>query len=208
MTLSAPPTLDGNVVSASAEAESLQTTACCSTAPAANAGSSPGATLQSPKMSLIEEYQPIFVIAGGAVLGGIVLAVSSGDPARFMSGAMGFFLLPLAMLKLFDIRGFATAFARYDIVTQAWRPYGWIYPFLELGLAMAFIGGFWPTATYATTLIIMGVGAIGILRVLARGEKLQCACVGTRISVPLGGVSIAENVGMAAMSAIMLLIAL
>ncbi|MDX2265097.1 MAG: hypothetical protein NW215_09020 [Hyphomicrobiales bacterium] len=147
-------------------------------------------------------YQPVLVIAGASVLGG--LAIASGGHGGFMHGAMGLFLFQLALLKLVDIGGFAQAFARYDMVAKAWRPYGYVYPFAELALALAYLSGAWPAATYAATVLIMGLGSIGVIRTLARGEQVKCACVGSKIDVPLGAVSVLENVGMAVMAAVML----
>lgn len=149
-------------------------------------------------------YQPVLVIAGASVLGG--LAIVSGGHGGFMHGAMGLLLFQLALLKLVDIGGFAEAFARYDIVAKAWRPYGYVYPFAELALALAYLSGAWPSATYAATVLIMGLGSIGVIRTLARGEQVKCACVGSKIDVPLGAVSVLENVGMAVMAAVMLAI--
>ncbi len=189
---------------AAARGTESEAAACCATAVQAHP-----AALRNHWSRFLSVYQPIFVIFGVALAGGIVLTLGASQGfswARLMQGTMGFFLLPLALLKLLDLTGFVSAFARYDPVTKLFRPYGYLYPFLELGLALAFIAGFWPMAVYGATLVIMGIGAIGIVRVLARGEKLRCACVGTKIDVPLGPVSIAENLGMAMMSVVMLVL--
>ncbi|MBC8050005.1 MAG: hypothetical protein H7X92_07660 [Chitinophagales bacterium] len=151
----------------------------------------------------ISRYQPVFMIAGASILGGFAIS-NNVYSLEFMHGAMGLFLFQLALLKLVDIGGFAEAFARYDIAAKAWRPYGYVYPFAELTLALGYLSGAWPTATYAATLVIMGLGSIGVVRTLASGEKVKCACTGSKIDVPLGAVSVIENVGMAAMAAVML----
>ncbi len=159
--------------------------------------------------SFVEQYRPVLIIAAAALAGGLALGAGTGtgtafSPSRAMEGFMGLFLFPLALLKLFDIRGFAGAFTRYDIVAKVFPAYGYIYPVLELALAIGFIAGLWIHTLYALTIVIMGVGGIGIVRTLAKGEKVQCACVGAKLNVPLGSVSLAETLGMAVMSAWML----
>ena len=158
-------------------------------------------------LAYLAQYQPVFVIAGAALLGSIMMIAASGHGMaleRGMQVFMGLFLLPLALLKLFDVRGFAAAFRRYDLVAKVWPVYGLIYPFAELALALLFLSGLFPVETNVAALLIGAVGAIGIAQTLARGEIVQCACVGTGLSVPLGSVSIIENAGMAGMAALML----
>lgn len=160
-----------------------------------------------PKFDLLAylaRYQPVLVIAGASVLGGLAMAAASGQLLHVMHGAMGLFLFQLALLKLVDIGGFAAAFARYDVVANAWSPYGYVYPFIELALALLYLSGAWPVLTYTATVAVMGAGSIGVVRSLWRGDKVKCACVGSKIDVPLGAISVIENVGMAAMAALML----
>ena len=152
-------------------------------------------------------YKPIFIIAGAAAIGAIMLAATSHGMVaeRLMGGFMGLFLLPLALLKLFDVEGFAASFARYDLLAKAWKPYGLVYPFAELAIALLFLSGLFAVVTNVAAIAIGTLGTIGIVQTLARGEQVRCACVGSAIDVPLGTVSIIENAGMAIMAALMLL---
>lgn len=152
-------------------------------------------------------YQPIFMIAGSALLGSLALPADhhgEGGIAHTMSAFMGLFLFPLALLKLFDVSGFAKAFARYDITARFIPGYALAYPFLEMALAIGFLSGVWPDLTHFATLVIGIIGTAGIVRTLNKGEQVQCACVGSMLKVPLGSVSIAENAGMAGMAALLL----
>ncbi len=180
----------------------LEAGSCCATQPA-KAARTPVAS-RSGALAYAARYQPVLAIAGASLLGGYALTASAPDPTHFMHGAMGLFLFQLALLKLVDIGGFAAAFAKYDIAAKAWRPYGYIYPFTELALGLLYLSGQWTTATYMATILIMGLGSIGVMQSLMRGDKVKCACVGSKIDVPLGAISVLENVGMAAMAALML----
>ena len=48
-------------------------------------------------------------------------------------------------------------------------------------------------------------GGLGVFRALAKGLDLECACMGTVLSVPLSTVALIEDFGMAAMAGVMLI---
>ncbi len=121
-----------------------------------------------------------------------------------MNGAMGYFLMLLSMLKLFDLHGFQTAFRRYDLVTQKLPGYGYVYPFLELGLGMFLILGKFPWYTNLAILTLMSLTLVGVIRYLVQkksaGFTISCACMGTSLNLPLSSVTLLENVGMGLMA--------
>lgn len=69
---------------------------------------------------------------------------------------------------------------------------------------MAYLTAFWPVATHIATVIVMGFGAIGVIRSLIRKDRIKCACLGTVIDLPLGTVTLIEDLGMAVMAGVML----
>ncbi len=151
-------------------------------------------------------YRPLIVIVSLSLLVGLALEAGSGSPTLMgaMSGFMGFFLVVFAMLKLFDLPGFVNGFAKYDIAAGAFRPYGYVYPFLELGFGLALLAKVWPVAVNAGLAALMFFGAVGVLRSLSRGENLRCACLGATLNVPLSTVAVVEDIGMGVMSLAML----
>jgi hypothetical protein len=50
----------------------------------------------------------------------------------------------------------------------------------------------------------MGVGAVGVLRVLLDKRSIRCACLGTALNLPMTKVTLIEDLTMAAMAAVML----
>ncbi len=153
--------------------------------------------------SKLAQYAPLVTIIGLAALGSIALSRHEGYTMdRFMHLFMGLFLLQFSALKLFDVRGFAKGFAKYDLLAMRSRPYGLIYPFLELTLALGYLAG-GATWIYIATFILMGFGAVGVLTALAKGLDTNCACLGTTLKVPLSTVAITENVSMAVMAIFM-----
>lgn len=123
----------------------------------------------------------------------------------WMHDMMGAFLMIFAMLKLFDVDGFAKAFRKYDLVAKAVPAYAGIYPLIELLLGLGYLSTWKPGLVYTATLLVMGVGSIGVLLALPKRGGLKCACMGATLNVPLTTVALIENLGMVAMAAWMLL---
>lgn len=121
----------------------------------------------------------------------------------WMHDFMGFFLVVFAMLKLFDLPGFADGFQKYDLVAKRARPYALLYPFIELALGLAYLARWRLDLVYPVTVLVMTVGAVGVILALKRGLDLECACMGTTLKVPLSTVALVEDIGMAAMALVM-----
>ncbi|MCC5823624.1 MAG: heavy-metal-associated domain-containing protein [Phycisphaerales bacterium] len=152
---------------------------------------------------------PALAILIGYILAASVLAdLPRPGLESVMSNFMGGFFLAFSFFKFLDIRGFARGFARYDIVAERWKPWGYIYPFVELSLGLAYLtiahGSTAMLATHFITMIVMGVGAIGVIRSMIRKDRVKCACLGTVIDLPLGTVTLIEDLGMALMAAAMI----
>lgn len=120
-----------------------------------------------------------------------------------MHDFMGLFLAVFAMLKLFDLSGFADGFQMYDLLAKRFRPYALAYPFIELGLALAFLARWQLPVAYGTTIVVLGFGALGVIVALRRHLDIRCACMGTSLRVPLSTVALLEDLGMVAMAAAM-----
>jgi glutaredoxin len=140
-------------------------------------------------------YVPVMAVFGTAGL--VTLATASG----FM-GMMGFSLAMLASLKLMDIESFAESYANYDLVTQRYKPYGKIYPFAELAIALGFLSGVASGVVGIASMLIGIVGGISVFKAVYIDKKsLNCACIGGNSKAPLQIVSFSENLIMAVMGA-------
>jgi hypothetical protein len=144
-------------------------------------------------------YRPLIVIVGISVCVAIALS-THGVP--LMNGMMGAFLLFLSSLKLFNLSGFADGFARYDVVAARSQAYAIAYPFIELGLGLFYLSGLLPVFTNIAALIVMGIGTIGVAGVIRAQSEVKCACVGAGFNLPVGYVTLAENLAMFAMAAV------
>ena len=136
----------------------------------------------------------LFNLALGVLL--IYVLRLTGTMIPFMGGAF----IILAGLKLLDLKGFARAFAMYDVVAKRSHVYGLAYPFIELGLGLAYSFKFRVDIAAWVTLVIMSVGIIGVTRNLMSKNPIRCACLGTFIKVPLTKFTFFEDLFMIAMA--------
>jgi hypothetical protein len=153
-------------------------------------------------------YMPLFVIVSLIAFAALLGAWngSSIDSLKAIQIFMAGFFFVFSGFKLLDIRDFAEGYSQYDLLAKRWHGYGYLYPFLELGMGMAFI--LIPTSPvlHLVTIGIMGFSGIGVGIKIAKRRKFQCACLGTFVKVPLTSLTLAEDFGMVLMAAAMLLL--
>jgi hypothetical protein len=139
-------------------------------------------------------------------MGGATSEAVLGSPFtwRAIEWFIAFSMCVLATLKLQDVERFSTMFLTYDLLARRWVRYGTIYPFAE-GLSGLMIAGVlgWLSSTIA--LVIGGIGTVSVIKaVYIDKRELHCACVGGSARVPLGVVSLTENLMMVGMGLQML----
>ncbi len=148
-------------------------------------------------------YTPVLAVF--AVGLGLALALSwwsFGTPITIRAGEwfVAFSMAMLAMLKLQDVEQFSTMFLGYDLLAKRWVPYAYLYPFLEAVAAILMAGRLLPWLSVPIALIIGTIGAVSVIyAVYVQKREIKCACVGGSANVPLGFVSLTENLAMMAM---------
>ena len=123
---------------------------------------------------------------------------------RFMPNFMAGFFLVFSFFKMLDLTGFASSYAMYDLLAKRAPIYGFIYPFIELGLGAAYLLGYRPILINMLTLIVMTFSSVGVILAVMNKQKIRCACLGTGFNLPMTTVTIIEDLLMAAMAAWML----
>lgn len=155
-------------------------------------------------------YAPVIAIFGMAAALAVAVAWGTGGAAALATAHavqlfLGFATALLALQKLRDIEGFVNGFLGYDMLAQRVPRYARVYPWAEalVGLLMISGAAVWLMAPLA--LVIGGIGAVSVFKaVYIDRRELKCACVGGSSNVPLGFVSLTENLGMIAMGLWML----
>ncbi len=118
---------------------------------------------------------------------------------------IAFAMCLLALQKLKDIESFSTMFLNYDLLAQRWVRYGYVYPFAEGLAGILMIAGALLFLAIPVALFIGTIGAVSVFKaVYIDKRELKCACVGGDSNVPLGFVSLTENLMMVAMAVWML----
>lgn len=157
--------------------------------------------------SRIVKYKPLLIIVGLIALASLTVAWedSAINWNRAMQCFMADFFFVFAGFKLLDLAGFAEGYSQYDLLAQKWQGYGYIYPFIELALGMGYLLIPSQPVLQIVTIVVMAFSGVGVSIKVAKGEKFQCACLGTFIDVPLTYVTIVEDFAMAIMAGVMLI---
>jgi len=115
-------------------------------------------------------------------------------------------MVVLAILKLQDVEKFSAMFLNYDLLARRWVPYGYVYPYAEALAGILMLAGALTWLSAPVALFIGTIGAVSVFKaVYIDRRELKCACVGGSSNVPLGFVSLTENLMMIGMAAWMVL---
>jgi glutaredoxin len=154
----------------------------------------PGQTSYTPVAVLFALTALMALAASQAAFG----TPFTGQAAQWF---VGMSMAVLALLKLQDLDRFATMFLGYDLLARRWVPYASLYPFAEALAGVLMIAGVWPWLSVPVALFIGTVGAVSVFKaVYIDRRELKCACVGGSGNVPLGFVSLTENLAMVGMA--------
>lgn len=131
--------------------------------------------------SWIAKYKPLLIIAGLIALASLTVAWedSSINWNRAMQSFMAGFFFVFAGFKLLDLSGFAGGYSQYDLLAQRWQGYGYIYPCNELALGIGYLIVPSHSILHVITIIVIVFSGIGVSIKVAKGNKFQCACLGT-----------------------------
>jgi glutaredoxin len=149
-------------------------------------------------------YEPVIAIFSVALLMGLAFSWYAFGTVLTFQALEWFIAISMCMLavqKLQDIESFSTMFLNYDLLARRWVRYGYLYPFGEALAGVLMLAGalIWIAAPVA--LFIGTVGAVSVYKaVYIDKRELKCACVGGSSKVPLGFVSLTENLMMVAMA--------
>ncbi len=154
--------------------------------------------------SWLATYKPLLLI--GLFISGVAIVTADGSLHTGMNSFMAGFFLVFSFFKLLNLKGFADSYSMYDLLARKVPAYGFVYPFIELALGLAFLTGFNPVLTNWATLIIMGFSSIGVIQSVLDKKKIQCACLGAVFNLPMSTVAVVEDLLMVAMAAYMIAI--
>ncbi|WGR56458.1 glutaredoxin (plasmid) [Paracoccus versutus] len=154
-------------------------------------------------------YRPVIALFAMAALMALATSWAALGSLATVQAAEWFIAIAMCLLalqKLKDVEGFSTMFLNYDLLARRWVRYGYVYPFAEALAGILMIAGAMMWLSIPVALFIGTVGAVSVFKaVYIDKRELKCACVGGDSNVPLGFVSLTENLMMVAMAVWMLL---
>jgi glutaredoxin len=160
-----------------------------------------GKTVIDPKAT---SYRPVIVLFAMTALAALAMSYAvSGEllTVRTLQWFIAFSMVVLSLLKLQNVETFATMFLNYDLLARRWVPYSYIYPYAEGLAGVLMIAGALKWISVPVALFIGTVGAVSVFKaVYIDKRELKCACVGGSSNVPLGFISLTENLMMIGMA--------
>jgi len=153
-------------------------------------------------------YTPVFAIFAVSLLMALAMSWAAYGTlltVRALEWFIAVAMCVLAIQKLQDVESFSSMFLNYDLLARRWVRYGYLYPFGEGLAGVLMISGALVSLAAPVALFIGSVGAVSVIKAVYLDKReLKCACVGGSSKVPLGFVSLTENLMMVAMGAWML----
>ncbi len=164
-----------------------------------------GRSVRDPKEVTYRPVIAVFAMALLMAMAASYAAYSSIWTVRAAEWFIAMSMCILAILKLRDVESFSNMFLGYDLLALRWVPYAYVYPFGEALAGILMIAGALLWIAIPVALIIGTIGAVSVFKaVYVDQRELKCACVGGDSNVPLGFISLTENLMMIAMALWML----
>ena len=164
-----------------------------------------GMKIRDPKAT---SYRPVIALfAMTALMAMAVSQATLGTPftGRAIEWFIAISMCALALLKLQDVESFSSMFLGYDLLAKRWVPYSYVYPFAEGAAGVLMLAGVLTWLSAPLALFIGGIGAVSVFKAVYIDKRdIKCACVGGNSRVPLGFVSLTENLMMVGMAVWML----
>ena len=160
-----------------------------------------GKRVADPKATSYRPIIALFAMTASLAVAASYGATGSAFTVRAAEWFIGFSMVVLALLKLQNVESFATMFLNYDLLAKRWVPYGYIYPFAEGLAGLLMVAGALTWLSIPIALFIGTIGAVSVFKaVYIDKRELKCACVGGSSNVPLGFISLTENLMMILMA--------
>lgn len=160
-----------------------------------------GKAVRDPKAVTYRPVVAVFAMTALMALAASYAAFGAPFTVRAGEWFIAFSMCVLAMLKLQNVEGFSSMFLNYDLLAKKWVPYSYVYPYAEGVAGVLIAAGLLTWLSVPIALVIGTIGAVSVIKaVYVDKRELKCACVGGDSSVPLGFLSLTENVMMVAMA--------
>lgn len=165
-----------------------------------------GKQASEPTVSKWRQLKPLFLILVYISVTSVLLHYKAFSLKAIMTDFMGLFFIVFSFFKLLDLKGFTHSFVMYDPLAARIKAYAWVYPFIEVALGLMLLLRWKIQLALVTTIFILGITTIGVVRSLLKKEAIQCACLGTALKLPMTEATFIENALMIIMAFSMLIL--
>jgi len=155
--------------------------------------------------SKLKQLYPLFLIFVYLVVGAVLLQKNTFRITNFMIDFMGLFFVVFSFFKFLDYKGFLSVFAQYDPLAKRITLYGNAYPFIETVLGLMLLMRWQLNFAFIATIIILSITTVGVVYSLFDKNRIDCACLGTALKLPMTEATLIENILMLVMAVAMLL---
>lgn len=163
------------------------------------------AQIHEVEKTKLQQLKPLLLIFAYLFTASFLLNYNTWNTKEAMLDFMGLFYIVFSFFKFLDLKGFPESFKMYDPLAKAAPIYGWIYPFLELGLGVLLLMRFQVAFALIVTIIILGITTVGVVKTLLDKKTIRCACLGTALKLPMTEATFIENTIMLVMALYMLI---
>ena len=168
-----------------------------------------GQAVADPKAVTYKPVIAVFAVTALMAFAASMAAFGSPFTIHAVQWFIAFSMCVLGMLKLQNVDSFSSMFLGYDLLARRWVPYSYVYPFAEVLAGILMISGRLAWLSIPLAAFIGIVGTVSVFKAVYVDKRdIKCACVGGGSNVPLGFVSLTENVMMVAMAIWMLTLTL
>ena len=150
----------------------------------------------------LKSFMPLIIIFAFIILFSVIASWQRQvfSYQSIMLDFMAGFFLVFGGFKLIKLSAFAEAYAMYDVIAKRVRAYGYIYPFIEIALGLAFLLRYEILAVAWITLGLMLINSLGAYNGIRDKKVLMCACLGSVFKLPMSYVSLGEDLLMVFMA--------
>jgi hypothetical protein len=135
---------------------------------------------------------------------GIILSLLVGFSwLSVMEYWMGGYFVAFGLQQALSLKKSAAMFRQYDLLAKRVIFYSYALPFLQIALGLAYFFMLWWVVTSIIALIILLSNVIGVDKVIRQNEVVRCGCLGEGMNVPVGRVTLWENLIMIGMVVMM-----
>ena len=159
----------------------------------AEKGDTPVLQTVSEEKSKWGQLRPLFLIFTYLFASAFLLNYQDWSTSGAMLDFMGLFYIVFSFFKFLDLKGFPESFRMYDPLAKVLPIYGWVYPFIELGLGLLFLMRFQVPIALWVTVVILGITTFGVTKALLDKRSIRCACLGTALKLPMTEATFIEN---------------